>query len=213
MVAGAVAMLHFSRGKSRTNAVISSRSFTYIGRLSYSLYMWHWPIYCFVDFVGYDEPGRFRTALKILCSIPIAVVSYHFMERPLRGFLNRTPRQKIGMAVLAGGCAAIVACGIIVRKTQYLSDPKLCDVAAGGVVLNGGLDKCSAVLMGDSIGSMYTCGMRDMSRTSQNQRTDLERAFSVTRARQGTLDCIDEIHSTGKARGDHFFSGMAGPLS
>jgi peptidoglycan/LPS O-acetylase OafA/YrhL len=34
-----------------------------IGKASYSLYLWHWPVYCFVDYGLYDEPALMRTVL------------------------------------------------------------------------------------------------------------------------------------------------------
>lgn len=71
---------------SRINKFLSNKIFAYIGEISYSIYLWHWPIMAFLryynsryDFTGIEMVGV--TVLTILC----AVLSYYLIEKPLRG--------------------------------------------------------------------------------------------------------------------------------
>ncbi|HEY5955623.1 MAG TPA: acyltransferase family protein [Polyangiaceae bacterium] len=55
-----------------------------LGLISYGLYLWHWPI-----FVALTEPrvhlsGLWLASLRLGVSLLVALVSYHFVERPIR---------------------------------------------------------------------------------------------------------------------------------
>lgn len=61
-----------------------------IGLLSYSLYLWHWPIIAFTRYI-YDVGGDTTFEIGIVQALPIvlfaffmALVSYHFVENPFR---------------------------------------------------------------------------------------------------------------------------------
>ncbi|WP_293933589.1 acyltransferase family protein [Iodobacter sp.] len=55
----------------------------YIGKISYSLYLWHWPILAMFRWtVGLDQPIYLITAA--LLTTLISVFSYHFIEKPIR---------------------------------------------------------------------------------------------------------------------------------
>lgn len=74
--------------KTWVSAVLSTRPLVHVGRLSYALYLWHWPISLYVDvdrYVGQIGEGLVRLALTFLC----AEISYNGIERP---FLALKPR-------------------------------------------------------------------------------------------------------------------------
>lgn len=61
-----------------------------IGLLSYSLYLWHWPIIAFTRYI-YDVGGDTTFEIGVAQAIPIvllsffmSLVSYHFIENPFR---------------------------------------------------------------------------------------------------------------------------------
>ncbi|HEX5182862.1 MAG TPA: acyltransferase family protein [Allosphingosinicella sp.] len=76
-----------------------------IGRLSYSLYLWHWPILAFWRlFVRFElTPGT--QVLLIALSFALAAFSFFAVERPLRRRLRKGPP----LPVLAGGALACLA--------------------------------------------------------------------------------------------------------
>jgi peptidoglycan/LPS O-acetylase OafA/YrhL len=56
---------------------------TYLGRISYSLYLWHWPIYTLFRWtVGFDDPKLIISA--VMMTFSLATASYHFVETPFR---------------------------------------------------------------------------------------------------------------------------------
>ncbi len=96
------------------NRVLASAPFRGLGLLSYSLYLWHWPV---LAFMRYHAGVPLPTALT-LATLPLIVasayVSWRFVETPFRrtGVASSPFRTMI-----AGGMAAgvVLACGLGIR--------------------------------------------------------------------------------------------------
>lgn len=75
------------------------------GRISYSLYLWHWPVIVFAELALFLPKTPLVIAGEVALSFILAWLSYWFVERPFRHEVSgwRTPR------VLQGALAAITA--------------------------------------------------------------------------------------------------------
>lgn len=78
------------------------------GLISYSLYLWHWPLLVFADYASFDELSPFDKSAIITASIVLAWLSWKFVENPIRRrtFLSRRPQlaaAAVSGLVLAGG--------------------------------------------------------------------------------------------------------------
>lgn len=134
-----------------------------VGRMSYSLYLWHWPVFSLVDYAEYGSPGWVRTALKIGISAAATTACHFLLEKPARRILNRPERRWMAFGALAFSLATLIPLGIWVRDFTYLAaSPR--QVASGGLQVNCAAHHGSLVLMGDSNGSMYGVTMRDLAR-------------------------------------------------
>lgn len=122
--------------------------------MSYSLYLWHWPIFAFVDYRLYLGPAWRRFALKVALTAVMTSLSYFVIERPGRIFLNVPHRRRLAFGVMLGMILLCASLGTAVKKTNYL-DATGTDVLNGGISLNASGTSGSIVLMGDSYGSMY----------------------------------------------------------
>jgi peptidoglycan/LPS O-acetylase OafA/YrhL len=82
-VAGTVMLLASVHGGG-SNALLASRPFVGIGLVSYSLYLWHWPLFAIERMfrVG-ATPLAMRVALLLLATL-LAFLSYRLVETPLR---------------------------------------------------------------------------------------------------------------------------------
>lgn len=91
---------------------------TYMGRLSYSLYLWHWPVLVLMRWtVGLDDPVWRVCALATTALL--AMGSYHGLERPVRQWWQRrpsTPARTLGVGWLAVGGAAAMALGLVLAR-------------------------------------------------------------------------------------------------
>ncbi len=77
----------------------------FIGLISYSLYLWHWPVIMIARFLD-PEPFTFKRKLVLLAvSVVLAIASWLIVERPLRTMGARLGRT----ATLTAAGAAIAA--------------------------------------------------------------------------------------------------------
>lgn len=78
-----------------------------IGQLSYSLYLWHWPVLAWLDYAGFDTLGWHLAGLSL--SFGLGYLSWRFLEQPFRSkALAPTPRAMFTLAgVYAVTCVAL----------------------------------------------------------------------------------------------------------
>ena len=79
-------------GTSITSALLSWRPLVFCGLISYSLYLWHWPILSFLRVrVQSVELSLEQGAVAVIAAIIMATISWAFVERPFRNraFLGR----------------------------------------------------------------------------------------------------------------------------
>jgi peptidoglycan/LPS O-acetylase OafA/YrhL len=102
----------------RFQAVLGCGLLVWIGRRSYGIYLWHWPIFM-VTRPGIDIAltGLPLQALRVGLTLGVAELSYRFIERPARnGALGRMwseLRTLPGRLTLPSGRTALVAGGIV----------------------------------------------------------------------------------------------------
>jgi peptidoglycan/LPS O-acetylase OafA/YrhL len=96
-------------GRTIIGDVLSSRGFVFIGLISYSLYLWHWPVLVFARY--YDiaplSLGA-RVGLALLSAVP-AVLSWRYVELPFRGKASFIGRKTL----VRGAVAAMVGLALI----------------------------------------------------------------------------------------------------
>ncbi len=161
-VAGAVALILPSTAPSSpVEKWLAAPPLVMVGRMSYSLYLWHWPIFSLVDYRLFLAPEPVRLTLKIGLSFLAAALSFLLIENPARRFLNQPKSRPIAFAALTAALALCVPLGISIRKANYVN-AELSDVAKGGLVFPGKPGAPSVVLMGDSNGSMYGKVMKEI---------------------------------------------------
>ena len=107
---------------------LGSRPLVEVGKRSYGLYLWHWPIFLFAG--ARDSAGKFLFAMVI--TIAVTEASYRFIEEPIRGgvigrwraILNdrdNENRRDILVTATSYGIAAIVltvSVGIALAATK-----------------------------------------------------------------------------------------------
>ena len=81
-VLGTSALLWAGNRRAFTNSLFAFRPLTYMGDISYTLYLWHWPIWVF----GIAIYGRnnWVVSLGLLLTLLFSAVQYHFVEDPFR---------------------------------------------------------------------------------------------------------------------------------
>ena len=90
--------------------VLSIRPLTALGLISYGLYLWHWPIFLFLNEKRTGLQGWPLFVVQVAASLAVAWLSYGFLEQPIR----RSTVDAAGALRLAGVAAVTVAGALIV---------------------------------------------------------------------------------------------------
>jgi peptidoglycan/LPS O-acetylase OafA/YrhL len=149
--------------------VLGQGVLTWIGRISYGLYLWHWPIILFVPsllvrlyggrgMVMADQPVT-RIGLIVALTLLFTVVSYYAIERPIRhGSLGRrlTPpdvAMASAVAITVVFIAMDVRLAVPYKLLRQITQGKgSCPLGQPScLVVEGGPGRPVVVVMGDSV--------------------------------------------------------------
>ncbi|MBS0472775.1 MAG: acyltransferase [Proteobacteria bacterium] len=109
---GAAALIYAGQGEGYVvKRVLSSAPFVGVGLISYSLYLWHWPVHVFFDYAAGRGATLVETVLLIALSGALGFVSWRYVERPFRG--TRIPRRTIFRLAGAAMAATLLLCGAL----------------------------------------------------------------------------------------------------
>ena len=75
-----------------TRWLLTPRPVVFIGLISYSLYLWHWPIFAFIRYFN-GEIGSLQAGIAIVAMLVLATASYKFVELPARRMRARPMLQ------------------------------------------------------------------------------------------------------------------------
>jgi peptidoglycan/LPS O-acetylase OafA/YrhL len=78
-----------------------------IGRISYGLYLWHWPLFVAISPERVHLHGAWLLTLRVAATFVAAILSYRLVELPIRQGALR--RRRLARPVTAGAAAAVVA--------------------------------------------------------------------------------------------------------
>ena len=99
--------------------LLSGRLPVFIGKISYSLYLWHWPILVFYSYLKLSDLTPADRALCFVVSFVPAVLSWKFVEQPIRKQrILKSTGNLIGAAVAA--VLVMVAVGLWFSKSHGL---------------------------------------------------------------------------------------------
>jgi peptidoglycan/LPS O-acetylase OafA/YrhL len=112
---GTALLLCFGASYGVVHAILSFAPIVYIGKISYSLYLWHWPILVYSKSLSL-APNIFYLSFLILgCSI----LSYHFIEKPLR----YKTQKSVHIFLLSSLCVFLACIPLTIQKSSpYLKN-------------------------------------------------------------------------------------------
>lgn len=97
--------------------LISSRAFVFVGMISYSLYLWHWPLFAYWQ-LAFDRAPRIGEASALIgLSVLVAALSWRFIEQPFR---RRPATPSRTMYAGVGAMFVFVAAGVAISSARGL---------------------------------------------------------------------------------------------
>ena len=114
-VAGTVLLIRFAGGADPVTRMLASRPFVAVGLISYSLYLWHFPVLSFARYRN-PETDAAEGLICIALAIALATATYFLVERPAR----RAPWLGLGRfgAATGAGAALLLALAVGVSAMQ-----------------------------------------------------------------------------------------------
>jgi peptidoglycan/LPS O-acetylase OafA/YrhL len=104
------------RAVSVAGRLLSLRPLVFIGLISYSLYLWHWPLTVFqrIDAIFFTESSASARLILIVLSVGIAYLSWKLVETPFRNLAKGTSKAAIFGATSATMASTVGLCGMVI---------------------------------------------------------------------------------------------------
>ncbi len=192
---GAALIIWAGKHHGKATRILTNRPIVFIGLISYSLYLWHWPIIAYLNYINVAITPVIGTAL-VFSSIFLAWLSWKYVEIPMRrsgielSFGQVFTRRFVvpAMLVLAVTGLTIFSKGFPQRFDAHVADfevaltaqPELlrsgCHVPTALYNTSPDTNKCrlgakkdqlDGILIGDSLANHFT-GMVDVMAKTEN---------------------------------------------
>lgn len=148
-----------------------------LGLISYSLYLWHWPVIVLTKYYFINDLTVMQLVMVGIASVILGYLSWRYVEKPFREKTMRFP--KVGWTALLGSAAMAGLAGIFIltsglpnrlnpkaaeinlsvgnnyrcpiNEMQAFGASRACDLT----LTDGSIDDSDAVLVGNSHAQMY----------------------------------------------------------
>lgn len=114
---GAALILWAGSGNQPPSRILSSRPLVFIGLISYSLYLWHWPIIAYVNYLNITIGPLVGTAIAAV-AVTLSWLSWRFVEIPMRRSGMSLPFTKVFLQRFALPMVALMSIGVAAAYTS-----------------------------------------------------------------------------------------------
>lgn len=116
-IIGVCLIIWFSNKDELITKILSTKLLVGIGLISYSLYLWHYPIFAFDRITEFTQGILFKKLLLGMIILAISIFSYYFIERPAR---NRSNKFRLVLSLILILISALITVNIIIiQKDGY----------------------------------------------------------------------------------------------
>ena len=116
-IIGTCLIIWFSDKNEFITKILSSNLFVGIGLISYSLYLWHYPIFAFARITYFFEDNILREISIGLIILILSILTYYFIEKPFRNKKNSF--KKILIIVLSIILFIIFLISIVLKENGF----------------------------------------------------------------------------------------------
>lgn len=180
-----------------SQAFLTSRPMIWLGKISYSLYLWHWPLLVFPQIVLGETPPLAIRLSALFLSITLAVISTKYIE----SWFRYGTHSFIKVILLCLGMFSIGLVGYQINRLQGLE--------------NRPIHKDSHVIRSGDIGQepFYDYIRKNYFECSnQSVRSDSGVWDGFARCYQSSQDISSKILLLGDSHAEHLFPGFAKEL-
>ncbi|HEY1650379.1 MAG TPA: acyltransferase family protein [Acidimicrobiales bacterium] len=185
---GAVVLSIVAAPRSIVPRVLALSPLRYVGRISYGLYIYHWPIFIWLDHERTGLLGWQLFVVRVAVTFGVSVVSFHLIERPIR--MGTFVSQWRAWLVVPVGVGAVLVALIAATTgtTATASVPTVGIGTAGGTTTTTttvpgappSAQKVRVLLFGDSLALTLGLGLAN---------TAAQDKYGYVLSDQGILGC------------------------
>ena len=180
---GAVILSAVAAPRSIVPRALSVAPVRYVGRISYGLYIWHWPIFLWLDHARTGLEGYELFALRVVVTFVVSVVSFHLVERPIR-MGTFVSQWRAWVVVPAGVGAVLVAIVAATTGTSAVAStapsPVTATTTPGSSTSVAGAPPVRVLLFGDSVALTLGLGLGE---------SDVQDRYGYVLSDEGILGC------------------------
>ena len=115
-ISGVCLIIWYSHKDELITKILSSRPFVWVGLISYSLYLWHYPVFAFSR-IQDNSPSEYNKFEWIMLTVALSILSYFLIEKPFR---NKTLSRKIlRLSLISSLLALLVSNSLIQYKEGF----------------------------------------------------------------------------------------------
>ena len=116
-VAGCVLLIACGEQAYINRTLLSNPLLVKLGLISFPFYLWHWPLLSFARIIAGSTPSSFVRLGVIIVALLLAILTYHFVEKPIR-FGKRKPEKTIALII----AMALIGCvGLGIHDTKGIA--------------------------------------------------------------------------------------------
>lgn len=120
--------------KNSVSRILSTKPMVWIGKLSYSWYLWHWPLLVFVKINNFGQSDLSTNLAVVVFALLLAFLTYYFVENPIRhdkpwAFRTQKGSLKLGVGMIVISIATVLALLGIRMQVQETALSKQVDFA------------------------------------------------------------------------------------
>jgi peptidoglycan/LPS O-acetylase OafA/YrhL len=184
-------------GVSRAGSVysfLSNRFILFLGAISYSLYLWHWPIIVFIKNVFPDRNDALY--FSVILSLVPAYLSYRFIENPIRNSRSINRKKLLFMITFF----SLIVLSISTLLIQFANEEKQNSVNTRVMLYSGEIGHDQFHIRLDR--SFYPCLPIEL-------RKQAPRWKQYVQCKQSKSGVIADIALLGDSHSEHLFPGLA----
>ena len=116
-IIGTCLIIYFFNYNQLLTKLLSSKYVVKIGLISYSLYLWHYPIFAFARNTNAVSDSFVKKILLVIILIILSIISYYLIEKPFRSKKNKFKKIILGISYVS--LFLIIFCTTIILKDGF----------------------------------------------------------------------------------------------